>query len=311
VRSRECISILEEREHRVNSVAFSPDGRLLASGSEDGTCEDVTKLWNVESGECIATFEGYSVRNSVAFSPDGRLLASGASHWHAIKLWDVESRECIATLQRHTSVVTSLAFSPNGRLLASGSWDGTVMLWDMTPYTTEPNRPPAVSDIPDQTIEEGKAFSSIGLDDYVSDPDSQDLEITWTYAGNTKLNVSIDTNRVATIAVSEYRWSGSEIVTFTARDPGGLSASDSAKFSVTPLEFEPGDVNGDGVVRSGDAIIALRISGGLMEPTYYQKVAADMNGDGEVKANDAIVILRKAAGLEVPDAGQAHGGSFQ
>ncbi len=165
------------------------------------------------------------------------------------------------------------------------------------------NSVPAVSDIPDQTIEEGEVFSSIRLDDYVSDSDSQDLEITWTYIGNTKLNVSIDTKRVATIAVSEYRWTGSETITFTARDPGGLSASDSAMFTVTPLEFEPGDVNGDGIVRSDDAIIALRISGGLMEPTYYQKVAADMNGDGQVKANDAIMILRKAAGLASPDAG--------
>jgi len=164
------------------------------------------------------------------------------------------------------------------------------------------NDPPVVADIPGQTIEEGKEFVSIKLDDYVSDPDNKDAEIKWTFAGNTKLNVSVDANRVANITVSEYRWSGSETIAFIATDPGGLSASDSAKFTVTPLEFEPGDVNKDGVVRSSDAIMALRISVGLLEPTYYQKVAADMNRDGKVKSDDVILILKKSAGLAAPGA---------
>ena len=62
-----------------------------------------------------------------------------------------------------------------------------------------------------------------------------------------------------------------------------------------------GDVNNDGRIRSNDALLALRIAAGLMEPTDYQKWAADMNSDGRIRANDALLILRKAAGLAAPD----------
>ena len=58
-----------------------------------------------------------------------------------------------------------------------------------------------------------------------------------------------------------------------------------------------GDINGDDAVNARDAILALRIAAGLVEPSEQQKRSADMNGDGEVRANDAISILRKAAGL--------------
>jgi WD40 repeat protein len=69
----------------VNSVAFSPDGRLLASGSDD----DTIKLWEVASGSLVRTLSGHtSYVTSVAFSPDGRLLASGSLD-HTIKLWDI------------------------------------------------------------------------------------------------------------------------------------------------------------------------------------------------------------------------------
>jgi serine/threonine protein kinase len=111
----------------VSSIAFSPDGRRLASGSFDYRI----KLWNVASGEKIRTLSGHTnfVR-SVAFSPDGRTLAS-ASDDHSIKLWDVASGNEIRTLQGHTGGVLSVAFSPDGRLLASGSSDESIKLWDV------------------------------------------------------------------------------------------------------------------------------------------------------------------------------------
>jgi WD40 repeat protein len=69
----------------VNSVAFSPDGRLLASGSYDKTI----KLWDVASGREVRTLSGHTSRVlEVAFSPDGRLLASGSGD-ETIKLWDI------------------------------------------------------------------------------------------------------------------------------------------------------------------------------------------------------------------------------
>jgi hypothetical protein len=111
----------------VNSVAFSPDGRLLASGSGDRTI----KLWEVASGSLVRTLTGHTDWvNSVAFSPDGRLLASGSGD-RTIKLWEVATGSLVRTLSGHTDWVSSVAFSPDGRLLASGSGDKTIKLWEV------------------------------------------------------------------------------------------------------------------------------------------------------------------------------------
>jgi WD40 repeat protein len=77
-------------------VAFSPDGRLLASGSDDQT----VKLWDVETGQEVRTLRGHNGGVwSVAFSPDGRLLASGSGDG-TVKLWDVATGQEVRTLQR-------------------------------------------------------------------------------------------------------------------------------------------------------------------------------------------------------------------
>ena len=103
---------------------------------------------------------------------------------------------------------------------------------DSATFTVENNEAPAVSDIPDQTVNQGEEFAQISLDDYVNDPDNTDSEMTWTYSGNNQLNVTIDANRVATISKPSSDWTGSETITFTATDPGGLSDSDPAVFKV-------------------------------------------------------------------------------
>jgi parallel beta-helix repeat protein len=122
------------------------------------------------------------------------------------------------------------------------------------------NQAPMVSDIPDQTIDEGGSFAAINLDDYVDDSDNADAELTWTYSGNTDLTVSIDANRVATIGVPAG-WSGAEVITFTATDPGNLSDADSATFTVIDTGLGDGSAcNDDAECASENCVNAVTAS---------------------------------------------------
>jgi WD40 repeat protein/serine/threonine protein kinase len=114
------------------SLAFSSDGRRLATAGEDHT----VRIWDVVTGQQILTLSGHQkpVR-SVAFSPDGRWLAS-ASEDQSVKLWDVATGSEIRNL-RHTNAASSVAFSPDGKRLATatGKWDaddqpGELTVWD-------------------------------------------------------------------------------------------------------------------------------------------------------------------------------------
>lgn len=112
------------------SVAFSPDSRILASGSKDNT----VKLWDVVTAPEVRTLKGHTEGVcSVAFSADARWLASG-SHDKTIKVWNVAAGNEVRTLRGSTEPVCSVAFSPDGRWLASGSWDHTITLWDVASW---------------------------------------------------------------------------------------------------------------------------------------------------------------------------------
>ena len=110
----------------IGRIAWSPDGRMLASPSRDQTI----RLWDAETGECLRTLEGHEGGvNSVAFDPAGRTLASGGED-NTVKVWGASTGKVLRTLEGHWGVVVSVAFDPASATLASGSEDRTVKVWE-------------------------------------------------------------------------------------------------------------------------------------------------------------------------------------
>ena len=113
--------------------AFRPDGALVLTGNDDQTL----RLWDVETGRCLRTFEGHSGTEGIQFgvralawSPNQNLALSGSTDT-TIRLWEVETGRCLRVFEGHTKTVMSVAWSLDQRRFLSGSWDETIRLWEI------------------------------------------------------------------------------------------------------------------------------------------------------------------------------------
>ena len=117
---------IEGHQDTVRYVTFDPQGKILASASDDHT----VKLWDVLTGKQINTFAGHQNKvTSIDFDPTGRILASGSDDENVI-LWDVANCNQLRTLMGHNNWVLSVSFSPIEHILASGGRDQTIKLWN-------------------------------------------------------------------------------------------------------------------------------------------------------------------------------------
>ena len=247
----------------VSSVAFSPNGKILASGSWD----DTIRLWNPTTGQYLTTFHGHnSDVNTIAFSPDGDILASGSDD-DTIKLWSSDG-QVRANLYGHADNVRSVAFSPDGKILASGGDDNTIWLWN----------PTTADHI--MTLEghtdwiRSVAFSPDG-GTLASASDDRTIRLWDSTTGEHLDTLSGHTGYVYSIAFS----------------PDGTTlASGSGDGTILLWEMEPAvsqnplDVNGDGIINILDlAAVAANFGQTGQNP-------ADVNGDGVVNVNDIVLV---------------------
>lgn len=165
-----CVFTLPGHSSFVNSLAISPDGKILASGSWDktikiwnletteligtltghtdrvnsvaisydgkmlvsGSSDETIKFWNLHNGDLLCTFPGHSMEvNSVAINPKHQIIASCGGADNTIKLWNLRTGELLRTLKGHSDNVNAVVFSPDGKILASGSSDATSKVWDV------------------------------------------------------------------------------------------------------------------------------------------------------------------------------------
>ena len=255
------------------AVAFSPDGKLIAS--EYGGIEAIG-VWEVQTGELHHVFgRHYSPLTCMAFSPNGKTLAT-ANRDSEIVLWDIYTAQRRLNLTtHHTEGVYSIAFSPDGKTLVSSSSDQTLQLWD--PYTGEHK---VALQYPDSIT--SVAFS----------PDGRTLAVGWGEWSNNRIQLlDLKTFQPLNMLIGH-----SEDITDLSFSPdGGALASASYDGTILlwkigiegVLAYIPEDVNGDGDVNIDDLTF---VADHLNQVT--EENAADVNGDGVVNILDLVAIAK-------------------
>lgn len=164
VRSAPGEGQLKGHKHEIYSLAFSPDGQYLASGSFDGS----TRIWDTRTWAVVHELAGHSNWvSAVAFSPDGQWLATAGLD-RRIQIWDVHTGHRLHSAQVHHKGVLTLAFSPDGQWLASGGLDARIVIHQVHPWQLVRTLPPQSGGIAALAFSvDGKYLASTAYEDPV------------------------------------------------------------------------------------------------------------------------------------------------
>ncbi len=274
VATRTHIANLESPLSLIRSMAFSPDGQHLAGASQRG----VWIYYDVVTTRKPAILTGHTDEVfSVSFSPDGTTLASG-SYDDRIKLWDVVKRRNIATLSGHTNDVYSVAFSLEGTTLASGSYDHTVRLWDVSEYVT-----PVVY-MPDANLRAvirdalGKSrFAPITVTDMAS--------LTTLDASNHNIRDLTGLESATSLTELNLMDNPLNAPSLNTHIPALQSRGVEVLFDKPTPDFD-----GDGIVGVGDFLLFVEQFGFSEDDAGYD-ARFDLDGDGVIGIGDFLIFV--------------------
>ncbi|KPA17796.1 RTX toxin [Candidatus Magnetomorum sp. HK-1] len=158
---------------------------------------------------------------------------------------------------------------------------------------------PAISTIPDQTIDEGTSYSTIQLDNYVADVDTEDSEISWAFSGQSQLTITIDSNRIATIETLDNDWNGNETILFVATDPDNMTDSVSVTFTSTPVNDTPVISNiPDQSISEGSSFTSIQLDNYVSDPDHADtEISWSASGQNEL----TVTIANRIASIMLPD----------
>ena len=274
--------ILEGHTQPVTSIAFSPDRKILASGSEDNT----VILWNIADGTRAATLEEHTNRVlSVAFSPDGKTLASGSDD-ETVRLWDVATGRQIDTLLGHTNGVASLAFNPNPltyMLASAGGYDRTVLLWDLSP----PPIPAPTIEITPSQVESPAVGENLIVNLKISNVENvAGYQLTVQF--NPKILKFVKSENGSFFPDGDSADRNSDQIKLAAVNVSGNSTGDGTLATLTfkVIDVEPSQITLSNIIVMEQDLTTIPIVAKRCDIVLISEVKLDVNGDEVVNIED-------------------------